>query len=103
MAGILQVLSGPRANFRAALGDVARLLALHDAETKRQPGRPSPDVEVFKRAGVILSVTAWETFVEDTIVEALDEMLQGSGFDVRLCGEYSSIGLGVRKEITQGY
>lgn len=46
--------------------DVDRLLSLHDAETKRNRGRPSRQIEVFKRAGVILSVTAWESFVEDT-------------------------------------
>ena len=48
------------------MDDVNRLLKLHDAETKRQRGRPSRQIEVFKRAGVILSITAWESFVEDT-------------------------------------
>lgn len=70
---IIAVFSGARANFGFAMGDVQRLLALHDAETRRRPGRPNPDLEVFKRAGVILAVTAWETFIEDTLSDALGE------------------------------
>lgn len=69
------VLTMARGQFRFAMGDVQRLLALHDAETKRRPGRPNPDLEVFKRAGVILAVTAWETFIEDTLSDALGKKL----------------------------
>lgn len=64
-----------RGNFLVALGDVELLLARHDAETKGRPGRPDPNLEVFKRAGVILSVTAWETFIEDTLADAFDKIL----------------------------
>jgi hypothetical protein len=64
---VFQIVSVARANFDFAIDDVNRLLRLHDAETKRERGRPSRQVEVFKRAGVILSVTAWESFFEDTI------------------------------------
>jgi hypothetical protein len=57
----------PRANFDFAMDDVAKLLKLHDAETARRPGRPGRQVEVFKRAAIILGITAWESFIEDTI------------------------------------
>lgn len=35
--------------------------------------------EVFKRATLILAFTAWETYVEERVVEALDEKISGSG------------------------
>lgn len=72
------VLTRTRGNFGYALEDVKRLLQLHDSETKRRPGRPSSVVEVFKRAGVILAVTAWESFIEDTLTEAFEERLKSA-------------------------
>ena len=64
---VCQIISLARINFDCAIADVNRLLELHAAETKRERGRPSRHVEVLKRAGLILSVTAWESFFEDTI------------------------------------
>lgn len=64
----MRIVSGSLINFEFAIDDVKRLLKLHDAETKRQRGRPSRQIEVFKRAAIILTVTAWESFVEDTIL-----------------------------------
>ena len=54
-------------NFEYAIEDATRLLAMHDAETKRRPGRPSRQLEVLKRAAVIVAITAWESFIEDVI------------------------------------
>lgn len=42
-------------NFQFSLSDVYALL------------KADQDTEVFKRAGIILTVTAWETFIEDTL------------------------------------
>ena len=38
---------------------------------------PPPEIEVLKRAGLIMAMTAWETYVEDRVTEALAERLQG--------------------------
>lgn len=32
---------------------------------------PPPEIEVLKRAGLIMTMTAWETYVEDRVAEAL--------------------------------
>jgi hypothetical protein len=64
---LAKIVSFALANFEFAIDDVKRLLKLHDAETKRHSGRPSRQIEFFKRAAIILSVTAWESFIEDTI------------------------------------
>jgi hypothetical protein len=65
-------------NFQFAMKDVQVLLELHDKETERLRGRPDRSLEVFKRAAVILSITAWETFIEDTIRSVAMERIQGA-------------------------
>ncbi|MBK9132421.1 MAG: hypothetical protein IPM20_12395 [Gammaproteobacteria bacterium] len=37
---------------------------------------PSPEFEVLKRAGLIMAMTAWETYVEDRVLDAADERLR---------------------------
>jgi hypothetical protein len=37
---------------------------------------PPPDIEVLKRAGLVMAMTAWETYVEDRVAEATDERLR---------------------------
>jgi hypothetical protein len=39
------------------------------------PGLPPQDLEVLKRAGLIMAMTAWETYVEDRILEAAEKRL----------------------------
>lgn len=36
---------------------------------------PPPEIEVLKRAGLIMAMTAWETYVEDRVVEATNARL----------------------------
>ncbi len=38
---------------------------------------PPPELEVLKRAGMIMAMTAWETYVEDRVLEAAAERLRG--------------------------
>lgn len=38
---------------------------------------PPPELEVLKRAGLIMAMTAWETYVEDRVMEAAAERLRG--------------------------
>ena len=38
---------------------------------------PPPELEVLKRAGLIMAMTAWETYVEDRVLEATTERLRG--------------------------
>lgn len=37
---------------------------------------PPPELEVLKRAGLVMAMTAWETYVEDRVVEAAAERLR---------------------------
>lgn len=60
------------------LDDVQTLLKVHDLATNGRPGKPDPALEVFKRAGVILTVTAWETFVEDSLKLLFHHRLEGA-------------------------
>ena len=38
---------------------------------------PPPETEVLKRAGLVMAMTAWETYVEDRLQEAVAERLVG--------------------------
>jgi hypothetical protein len=37
---------------------------------------PPPEIEVLKRAGLVMAMTAWETYVEDRVLEAAVERLR---------------------------
>jgi RiboL-PSP-HEPN len=37
---------------------------------------PPPELEVLKRAGLVMAMTAWETYVEDRVTEAAAERLR---------------------------
>jgi len=61
------VMRGATGNFQFAFGDVVYLMKMHDKGTQRKVGRPDIAFEVYKRASIILLVTAWESYIEDTI------------------------------------
>jgi len=43
------------------------------------PEKPPPETEVLKRAGLVMAMTAWETYVEDRLTEVAVEKLKGIG------------------------
>lgn len=59
------------------------LYAIKDAENLLQHFRslnshpPPPETEVLKRAGLIMAMTAWETYVEDRLLEHAKDKLEG--------------------------
>jgi hypothetical protein len=65
-----------RANFDFFLMDIDALLATHERETRGTRGRPSREHDIFKRAALVLLVTAWETFIEDTLGELFTDRLK---------------------------
>lgn len=64
-----------RANdaFAYSIQDAENLLKHFDALNELPP---PPESEVLKRAGLIMAMTAWETYVEDRLVEAADQRLK---------------------------
>ncbi|MDP1525818.1 MAG: HEPN domain-containing protein [Rhodocyclaceae bacterium] len=60
--------------FAQSIFDAINLLA-HFNALNTQP--PPPEIEVLKRAGLIMAMTAWETYVEDRVMEAATARLQG--------------------------
>jgi hypothetical protein len=59
--------------FLGSIKDAEELLGHFDRANATPP--PPPNAEVLKRAGLIMALTAWETFVEDRAKEALDQRL----------------------------
>lgn len=60
--------------FEQAIKDAENLLAHFD---KLNTKPPPPENEVLKRAGLIMAMTAWETYVEDRVIEAAEARLRG--------------------------
>lgn len=58
--------------FLEAIKDAEELLAHFDAINTKPP---PANAEVLKRAGLIMALTAWETYVEDRAIEELDQRL----------------------------
>lgn len=58
--------------FLEAIKDAEELLGHFDAINTKPP---PPNAEVLKRAGLIMALTAWETYVEDRAKEALGQHL----------------------------
>ena len=65
-------MSEAKKNFEVAIQDAENLLRHFDT-LNSQP--PPPENEVLKRAGLIMAMTAWETYVEDRLQEATDTRL----------------------------
>lgn len=66
-----------RDTFNSSIKDAEELLAHFNAINVLPP---PPNAEVLKRAGLIMACTAWETYVEDRVQEAVQQRL-GEGND----------------------
>ncbi|MFA6628185.1 MAG: HEPN domain-containing protein [Sulfuricurvum sp.] len=55
-------------SFEYGIKDAEELLEHFD---KMNSNPPPPNAEVLKRAGLVMALTAWETYVEDRVREAL--------------------------------
>jgi hypothetical protein len=60
--------------FAQSILDAERLLE-HFNKLNTKP--PPLDTEVLKRAGLVMAMTAWETYVEDRVMECANARLQG--------------------------
>jgi hypothetical protein len=61
--------------FETAIADATSLLERFDAVKSSEPQESS---EVLKRAGLIIAITAWETYVEDRLREGVRAALGNS-------------------------
>lgn len=66
-------MSSARDSFEFAIKDAEELLAHFDAINSNPP---PTNAEVLKRAGLVMALTAWETYVEDRVVESMNKRLQ---------------------------
>ena len=68
-------------NFNHAIQDSADLMQHFDVLNK-QP--PPPEIEVLKRASLVMALAALETYFEDRVSEAVNSACQKSGGEERL-------------------
>lgn len=67
------IVSKAKHSFEYSIKDAEELLEHFDALNSSVP---PPNAEVLKRAGLVMALTAWETYVEDRIKEALSIQLR---------------------------
>ena len=79
-----------RANFNEARNHAISLIRIHDSLTGGAVGRPDGEYEALKKSALILAVTAWESFVEGTVKEQM-EILLNSVSDPRSNARVSKI------------
>jgi HEPN superfamily RiboL-PSP-like protein len=65
--------SRAKSTFESSIKD-AEVLLEHFDEVNKQP--PPEKAEVLKRAGLIMALTAWETYVEDRVREEMQHRLR---------------------------
>ena len=65
-------MSKANTTFAQSILDAENLLK-HFNDLNSKP--PPPELEVLKRAGLIMAMTAWETYVEDRLQEAAEKRL----------------------------
>lgn len=61
-------------NFKISINDSERILEAYDLLNKERAGGREP--EELKRAALIMTLTAWETYVEDRVKEEVDSRLR---------------------------
>lgn len=59
-------------SFEFGIKDAEELLAHFDSMNNNPP---PPNAEVLKRAGLVMALTAWETYVEDRLLEEMKRKL----------------------------
>ena len=69
-------MSKAKETFDQAILDAENLLGHFNALNTHPP---PPELEILKRAGLVMAMTAWETYVEDRLVEACAERLADMG------------------------
>ncbi len=65
-------MSQAKITFETSIKDAEELLAHFDA----LPKPPPQSADVLKRAGLVMALTAWETYVEDLILEEVTSRLR---------------------------
>lgn len=62
--------------FQVKLEDVDRLLHIHEQLTGTGAGRRGPEADVLNRSAMVLGIGAWEAYVEDLLLEAIEFLLR---------------------------
>jgi hypothetical protein len=75
--GNVRITSRAYVNFLLALKEIRTLLDFYN-DTRQSASRRSSSLEIFKKTGIILIVTSWETFIEDIFKLYIDQRLNNA-------------------------
>jgi hypothetical protein len=71
-------MSNAKLSFEKSIQDAELIVKYFDELNSIKENKKSKELEVLKRAGLIIALTAWETYVEDRIEEAVQALLKAS-------------------------
>ncbi|MCI0698256.1 DUF4160 domain-containing protein [candidate division KSB1 bacterium] len=80
-----------RTDFNFARNHAITLVNIHDQKKGGSKRRPSQELEALKRSALILTVTAWESFVEDTVTEQFTAKLNVATTPAEVKGVFNSV------------
>lgn len=80
-----------RTDFNVARNHAITLVNIHDQKTGGSKGRPSQEREALKRSALILTVTAWESFVEGTVTQRFSAKLNAATTPAEVKGIFNSV------------
>jgi hypothetical protein len=78
-------------NFDYSIWSARVLLRLHDEEKARNRDNPPSELEGVIRSAIILSVTAWEAFIEDVLQAAFRHRLSAADTPQRVEGTFRAV------------
>lgn len=81
-----------RTDFTATRDHAITLVRIHDQATGGGKGRPPQELEALKRSALILAVTAWESFVEDSFTERVEAKLKAATSPADLQSTFNAVG-----------
>jgi hypothetical protein len=79
------------ANFRYSMSEAELLLSLRCRGVALAINKPEWDLQVLKRAAVILAVTTWETYIEDMLRERFNDLLGQATEPAALTGTFNHV------------
>ncbi len=68
-------MSNSKTSFEKSIQDAELIVKYYDELNLISENKKSKELEVLKRAGLIIALTAWETYVEDRIEESVQAIL----------------------------
>lgn len=80
-----------RPRFDYSIREVQTLLGLYDQQRDVHGPAMHEELEALKSAALVLTVTAWETYVEDTVLDQFEHLIQQADTPDALASAFNAV------------